>query len=146
MILDSIIIENFGVYAGKQEAILTPEPGKPIILFGGMNGGGKTTFLDAVQLAFYGPKAKLASRGKTAYKKFLSESIHHGSDPTEGASITIYFNRIMDGEKHDLKLCRSWFEGERGIQEKNCWERLLQPIHSRRLQDSRQMLNPGHDQ
>ena len=43
MILDSIIIENFGVYAGKQEAILTPEPGKPIILFGGMNGGGKTT-------------------------------------------------------------------------------------------------------
>ena len=117
MILDSIIIENFGVYAGKQEAILTPEPGKPIILFGGMNGGGKTTFLDAVQLAFYGSKAKLASRGKTAYKKYLRESIHHGTDPTEGASITIFFNRIMDGEKHSLKLCRSWFEGERGIEE-----------------------------
>ena len=39
------------------------------------------------------------------------------TDPTEGASITIFFNRIMDGEKHSLKLCRSWFEGERGIEE-----------------------------
>ena len=44
-----------------------------------MNGGGKTTFLDAVQLAFYGSKATLASRGKTAYKKYLRESIHHGN-------------------------------------------------------------------
>ena len=59
MILDSIILENFGAYGGRQEAILTPEEGKPIILFGGMNGGGKTTLLDAVQLAFYGPKARI---------------------------------------------------------------------------------------
>ena len=36
MIFDSIVIENFGAYGGRQEAILTPEPGKPIILFGGM--------------------------------------------------------------------------------------------------------------
>ncbi|SVB71200.1 uncharacterized protein METZ01_LOCUS224054, partial [marine metagenome] len=67
-----------------------------------MNGGGKTTFLDAVQLAFYGPKAKLASRGKTAYKKYLRESIHHGTDTAEGASITIFFNRIMDGKKYNF--------------------------------------------
>ena len=38
MIFDSIIIENFGVYAGKQEVALTPSPGKPIILFGGLPG------------------------------------------------------------------------------------------------------------
>ena len=40
MILDTIILENFGAYGGRQEALLTPEEGKPIILFGGMNGGG----------------------------------------------------------------------------------------------------------
>jgi DNA sulfur modification protein DndD len=51
MILDSITLNNFGAYCGRQEAILTPEDGKPIILFGGMNGGGKTTLLDAIQLA-----------------------------------------------------------------------------------------------
>ena len=94
MIIDSIIIENFGVYAGKQEVTLTPTPGKPIILFGGLNGGGKTTLLDAVQLAFYGSKARLASRGKLAYKKYLRESINHKTDPTEGAAVTVFFNRI----------------------------------------------------
>lgn len=63
MILDTIILENFGAYGGRQEAHLTPEEGKPIILFGGMNGGGKTTLLDAVQLVFYGPKARISPTG-----------------------------------------------------------------------------------
>lgn len=56
MILDHIVIENFGAFRGRQEAELTTSPGRPIVLFGGMNGGGKTTLLDAIQLAFYGPK------------------------------------------------------------------------------------------
>ena len=110
MIIDSIIIENFGVYAGKQEVTLTPSPGKPIILFGGLNGGGKTTLLDAVQLAFYGSKARLASRGKLAYKKYLRESINHKTDPTEGAAVSVFFNRIMDGKKHNFQICRYWSE------------------------------------
>ena len=117
MIIDSIIIENFGVYAGKQEVTLTPSPGKPIILFGGLNGGGKTTLLDAVQLAFYGSKARLASRGKLAYKKYLRESINHKTDPTEGAAVTVFFNRIMDGKKHNFQICRYWSEKGNVIEE-----------------------------
>jgi len=50
MIFDSLIIENFGAYAGAQQMTLSPLPGKPVVLVGGMNGGGKTTLLDAVQL------------------------------------------------------------------------------------------------
>ena len=117
MIIDSIIIENFGVYAGKQEVTLTPKPGKPIILFGGLNGGGKTTLLDAIQLAFYGSKAKIASRGKLAYKKYLRESINHKTDPAEGAAVTVFFNRIMDGEKHNFQIYRSWSERENVLEE-----------------------------
>ena len=52
MILDSITLNNFGAYCGRQEAMLTPEDGKPIILFGGMNGGGKTTLLMQYSLFF----------------------------------------------------------------------------------------------
>ena len=74
MILDTIILENFGAYGGRQEAVLTPEDGKPVILFGGMNGGGKTTLLDAIQLAFYGPKARLSNRGR-GYRDYLRDSI-----------------------------------------------------------------------
>lgn len=117
MILDSIAIENFGAYGGRQEAILTPDDGKPIILFGGMNGGGKTTLLDAIQLAFYGAKAKLSNRNRLGYREYLRESIHRGSDPGEGASITLRFRRMMEGETRNFELQRSWREGVKGIEE-----------------------------
>lgn len=117
MILDSIILENFGAYGGRQEAILTPQEGKPIILFGGMNGGGKTTLLDALQLAFYGPKARISNRGRMAYKEYLRESIHRTSDPGEGTGITIHFRRVIEGESRNFELQRSWRVGVKGIEE-----------------------------
>ena len=117
MILDTIILENFGAYGGRQEANLTPEEGKPIILFGGMNGGGKTTLLDAVQLAFYGPKARISNRGKLAYKDYLRESINRNGDPGEGAAITIRFRRVIDGDTRNFELHRSWRVGVKGIEE-----------------------------
>lgn len=117
MILDTIILENFGAYGGRQEALLTPEEGKPIILFGGMNGGGKTTLLDAVQLAFYGPKARISNRGKLAYKEYLRESINRNGDPGQGAAITIRFRRVIDGDTHNFELLRSWRLGVKGVEE-----------------------------
>ncbi len=117
MILDSIVLDNFGVYCGRQEAILTPERDKPIILFGGMNGGGKTTLLDAIQLAFYGPKARISNRGKRAYKEYLSESIHRAGDPEEGAGITLRFRRVTDGETRNFELQRYWRKTGKGIEE-----------------------------
>ena len=50
MIFDSLTLENFGAYAGPQQMSLSPSIGKPVVLVGGMNGGGKTTLLDAVQI------------------------------------------------------------------------------------------------
>lgn len=117
MILDTIILENFGAYGGRQEACITPKEGKPIILFGGMNGGGKTTLLDAIQLAFYGSRARISNRGKLGYKEYLRESIHRGADPGEGASITIRFRRTMEGETRKFELQRYWREGVKGIEE-----------------------------
>jgi DNA sulfur modification protein DndD len=120
MILDSITLNNFGAYCGRQEAILTPEDGKPIILFGGMNGGGKTTLLDAIQLAFYGQKARLSNRGRLGYRAYLSESIHRGSDSKEGAGIILRFRRMIDGEVRHFELQRNWHEGVKGIEETVC--------------------------
>lgn len=117
MIIDSIVLENFGAYGGRQEANLTPSPDKPIILFGGMNGGGKTTLLDALQLAFYGPKARISNRGRLGYKEYLRESIHRNADPGDGSSITIRFRRIFDGETRHFELQRFWREGVKGIEE-----------------------------
>lgn len=117
MILDSILLENFGAYGGRQEAILTPDAGKPIILFGGMNGGGKTTLLDAIQLVFYGAKARLSNRSRLGYRDYLRECIHRDAAPEEGASITVRFRRIMEGEACHFELQRAWRQGVKGIEE-----------------------------
>jgi DNA sulfur modification protein DndD len=117
VILETLMIENVGVYAGRQEADLAPLPGKPVILFGGLNGGGKTTILEGLQLAFYGAKARLASRGATAYKDYLREAIHRGADVSEGASITVRFRRIVEGETRQYEVRRAWRIGAKGLEE-----------------------------
>jgi DNA sulfur modification protein DndD len=118
MILDSIALKNFGIYGGRQEAALAPtDDRKPIILFGGMNGGGKTTFLDAIQLAFYGAKARCSGRGKLGYRDYLRDMIHRGADPTDGAAIELRFRRAVDGEMHYYRLTRSWRQTAKGIEE-----------------------------
>ena len=118
MILDSIALTNFGVYRGRQEAVLAPpDESKPIVLFGGMNGGGKTTLLDAIQLVLYGPKARCSGRGKLGYREYLREMIHRGVSPAEGASVELRFRRAIDGEMHYYRLIRSWKESAKGIDE-----------------------------
>jgi DNA sulfur modification protein DndD len=118
VILDAIVIHNFGVYGGRQEIVLTPESeGRPIILFGGMNGGGKTTLLDAVQLAFYGPRARCSNRGKLSYRDYLRAAIHRGADPAEGASLAIHFRRAVDGKMHTYRVQRFWRVGPKGVEE-----------------------------
>ena len=117
MILDYIRLENFGAYEGYQEAMLTPEEGRPVILFGGMNGGGKTTLLDAMQLALYGSKAKLSNRGRMGYRDYLQDCIHRSADPGEGAGVTLRFRRTVEGQVSHFELHRSWRVGVKGIEE-----------------------------
>ena len=118
MILDSIALKNFGIYGGRQEVALSPKDDrKPIILFGGMNGGGKTTLLDAFQLVLYGAKARCSSRGKLGYREYLRDMIHRGCDPTDGAAIELRFRRAVDGEMHYYRLTRLWRETAKGIEE-----------------------------
>ena len=117
MTLDFIRLVNFGAYEGSQEANLTPDPGKPVILFGGMNGGGKTTMLDALQLALYGSKAKVSNRGRMSYRDYLKDCIHRNADPSAGSSITLRFRRTVDGVSSNFELHRSWYIEVKGIEE-----------------------------
>ena len=117
MTLDYIRLENFGAYEGYQEAMLTPQEGRPVILFGGMNGGGKTTLLDAMQLALYGSKAKVSNRGRMSYRDYLKDSIHRSADPGEGAGVTLRFRRTVEGKVSHFELYRSWRIGVKGIEE-----------------------------
>lgn len=58
MIIKQVIIQNFGLYKGEHIVKLDNEdPKKVVTLIGGLNGRGKTTFLDAIILGLYGRRA-----------------------------------------------------------------------------------------
>jgi len=112
MILQQLTLRNFCLYRG--EHVLDLSPGRrrnrpaPIVLFGGINGGGKTTLLDAVQLVLYGNRARCSKRAEKGYDAFLQDSIHHGVDPSEGAAVQLSFRFASEGEEHLYEVTRSW--------------------------------------
>lgn len=109
MILDRIILENVGLYAGRQTLELTPrDPEHPIVLIGGLNGGGKTTLLECVHLGLYGRRAVVVQRGRRSYLELLKTLIHRGADPIEGACVEIHFRRLIEGRSHVINIARRW--------------------------------------
>ena len=108
MILDEIVLHNFGLYADRQSITLTPPSAdRPVILFGGLNGAGKTTLLDAFQVCLYGPFAKIADRNSVSYQDYLARSVHRGSKAKE-AAIEIAFRHTIEGQEDHYRLHRSW--------------------------------------
>ena len=118
MILDRIVLKNFGLYAGSQVINLTPpSPNKPVVLIGGLNGGGKTTFLDALQLCLFGPHAKISNRGTLGYREYLSRSIHRGRSISD-AAIEVSFRHSVQGHEEQYSLHRSWHRNKNSCSEK----------------------------
>jgi DNA sulfur modification protein DndD len=111
MIFTELVIENFGAYAGKQTIDLRPRNDhsvRPIILLGGMNGGGKTTLMDAIRLALYGQRAKCSSRGNLGYSEFLSQSVNSQATSAQIAKIELSFEDIFAGYWQQFKIIRAW--------------------------------------
>ena len=118
MILDELTLHNFGLYVGSQTITLTPpSPDKPIVLIGGLNGGGKTTLLDALQLCLFGPHARISNRGTLAYQEYLSRSIYRDGSTSE-ASIRISFRHMVEGREEQYTLHRSWRRNGSGCKER----------------------------
>lgn len=118
MILDELTLHNFGVYGGRQSVSLTPtDPKRPIILFGGLNGGGKTTLLDALQLCFYGSTARCSNRNGLAYDEFLRRCVHRGALALE-AAIEVAFRHTANGKEQVFRLHRSWTANGSGCRER----------------------------
>ncbi|WP_028884887.1 DNA sulfur modification protein DndD [Teredinibacter turnerae] len=109
MIFEKLVIHNYGIYKGRHEILLnTDGVKKPIVLFGGLNGGGKTTFLDALKLTLYGKFAHCSNRGSMAYHEYLKETINRHCRHEEGASLELEFTTYYGGEKNKYQIKRYW--------------------------------------
>ena len=117
MILDSITLHDFGAYAGRQRIDLAPpSPGRPIVLVGGLNGGGKTTLLDALRLVLFGQLANTSNRASIPYTEYLDRSIHRHSVHGE-ASLSLSFRHYAEGLETRYEIRRSWRRTKRGVKE-----------------------------
>lgn len=112
MILRELRLKNFGLFRGMQRFELSPTgrngTGKPIILFGGMNGGGKTTIFDGLQLALYGSRARCSKRAGRSYEDFLRDSINNGTPPEVGAGVAVGFSIATNGVPSEYEVRRDW--------------------------------------
>ncbi|TMO73660.1 DNA sulfur modification protein DndD [Pseudoalteromonas aurantia] len=108
MLLQSLTLHNFGIYKGTHTVDLTVSNDKPVILFGGLNGGGKTTFLDALQLVLYGKHAKCSNRGNLAYGTYLASTLNRYVAKSEQVSLELTFSHTTDTEAQTFTVRREW--------------------------------------
>jgi len=118
VILDNIGLHNFGPYLGKHTVELTPPADdKPVTLIGALNGGGKTSLLDAIQLCFYGKMASCSKRGTQRYDDYLRSTIHRRADPEGGAEVSVSFRHRSGGDEHRYQALRRWGSTGKGRRE-----------------------------
>ncbi|MEH1842263.1 MAG: DNA sulfur modification protein DndD [Nostoc sp.] len=111
MIFLELVLQNFGPYSGRQVINLDPrkdENPRPIILLGGMNGGGKTTLMDAIRLALYGHRAQCSTRGNLSYNDFLNQCVNSKANPAEKTRIELVFEHIEDDKPVKYRIVRTW--------------------------------------
>lgn len=115
MIFQNLSLENFRVFNGEHIVDLSPRRdgiiSKPVILFGGLNGAGKTSILSAIRIALLGRKAIGNIVNKKEFSKYLAEQINKkaiNDDSDSVARITLEFTHTHQGEHSIYKIVRAW--------------------------------------
>ncbi len=115
MIIKSLTLNNFRVFNGVNNISLAPESDdKSIILFGGLNGAGKTSILTGVRVALYGRAAFGFNMKSTEYHEQLAALIHKGNGiQHNNASVELVFTYSQQGVENEYKVIRSWNKGQK---------------------------------
>ncbi|MCM1524181.1 MAG: DNA sulfur modification protein DndD [Ruminococcus sp.] len=109
MIIKSLLLHNFGVYAGDNIfSFSSKRKSKKVTLIGGMNGRGKTTFLEAVLLALYGANSFSVSESSyKTYGEYLRAHINI-ADETLESFVTLEFDMNEENDNNTYIITRVW--------------------------------------
>lgn len=117
MTFTRLVLHNFGGYRGQHECSFeSTSPSRPIVLIGGLNGAGKSTIMDAIQLALFGKLARCSGRANLSYEEFLRRAVHRRVNPVE-ARVQLEFVSYSAGRRTLYCLDRSWSCSEHKVRE-----------------------------
>lgn len=106
MIIKKLALHNFGVYASDNVFVFNKI--KPVVLIGGMNGRGKTTFLEAILLALYGANSFAVSESShKSYGQYLRAHVN-AADGTLESYVELEFDMNTDEDMNTYTVKRSW--------------------------------------
>lgn len=114
MIIKKLEVENFGPFCGKHSFDLAPVNShndyKPLIIFGGRNGTGKTTLFEAIKLCLYGDYFRGRRTPKRTYHRYLRQRLHRSAEGkvASHSSIIVKFSYAHLGYINDYLVKRSW--------------------------------------
>ena len=117
MIINRLTMHNFGVYAGTNIFEFTHK--KPIVLIGGMNGRGKTTFLEAILLSLYGANSAAYKESKyNSYNQYLRSYVNR-SHWSQSSYVELEF--VLNESTNDTYVVRrEWDALSKITKEKIC--------------------------
>mgnify|MGYP001302778481 CR=1 FL=1 len=114
-------LTNIGAFYGNYDFNLKSDSGSGgnIVLLGGKNGSGKTTILESIRLALYGPlaygyKTESAPYFEKVFSKLNSNAIKNRESKYQ---IIIDFEMVENFEKNVYTLRRSWVHTKATIKE-----------------------------
>lgn len=116
MLIKQLVLHNFRVFNGTHTIDLAPRKRphevnpRPIVLFGGLNGAGKTSILSAIRLALYGRLAFGLATQQQDYIEHLSSLIHKGAyyiEQPEEAAVELTFTYNKGGQESEFTVTRT---------------------------------------
>lgn len=124
MLLETLTLNDVGTFRGRHVFNLAPSSKgsrvRPVVLFGGLNGSGKTTILNSIRLALYGRQSLDVLVTNKGYEESLRGLIHAPLNqlvrPSQ-ASVEIVFTYARLGERVRYRVERSWEDARTGITE-----------------------------
>ena len=120
MLLTKVVINDFGVYRGRNEFDFQTKPDKPIILCGGTNGAGKTTLFESIMLCFYGQNSFEQKTSQKQYHDKILRKIHRylgTKKAADEATVTIEFQFAHEEKIVEYQVMRMWQNNDEKIDE-----------------------------
>lgn len=113
MIFNRLTVTNLGNFSGTSTFCLRSKDLKarrPIILFGGLNGAGKTTIFDAIKLCLYGSEM-FGPISVAKYQEYLKQKVHNSKITVvqpNCAAISLEFDYAHQGTVCAYQVERMW--------------------------------------